>query len=268
EFFRRINELNKELEEVRSALRQFIHETNGLEEIRRILADYDIVTTKDLDDLLKEEEEEGEGDGGDAETEKKEKKGVEAMVKSIHTSVTPIALDAKTALNMIDEVIEAEEAEAAEARAGAGGGGRRRRSGSNDGNNSDALLSSSSKTDLVVLREMLTESIENARIEMINTVLSSLRARIATIVEQCLLSEARAAVAERKIRILEKILQGIGLYDKKNDDDEETRALFERLRTIVRQKTVADKKELLALYFQTTDKEALVDIISKRLLKE
>ncbi|MEM1971450.1 MAG: hypothetical protein QXM92_03195, partial [Candidatus Anstonellales archaeon] len=69
EFFRRINELNKELEEVRSALRQFIHETNGLEEIRRILADYDIVTTKDLDDLLKEEEEEGEGDGGDAETE-------------------------------------------------------------------------------------------------------------------------------------------------------------------------------------------------------
>lgn len=163
---------------------------------------------------------------------------LDKRVPDIIVMAAPIALDPATTLKMIDDIVAEEEKEY------------------NTGNKEGG--------ELAVLKDMLTQSIENAKKDMLDSIIASMKKRIEVIVRSTLALNVNPRVTARKINLLEKIMKGIGLYDKNDEDMIRT---FERLRKIAAKEGENDKRVMAKLFFNTTDKDEITAIVTKALLK-
>ncbi|MEM3092815.1 MAG: hypothetical protein QXI92_03845, partial [Candidatus Nitrosocaldus sp.] len=118
--------------------------------------------------------------------------------------------------------------------------------------------------ELAALKDMLTHSIENAKQDMLDSIIASMKKRIEVIVRSTLALNVNPRVTARKINLLEKIMKGIGLYDKNDEDMIRT---FERLRKIAAKEGENDKRVMAKIFFNTTDKDEITAIVTKALLK-
>lgn len=160
---------------------------------------------------------------------------LDKRVPDIIVMAAPIALDPASTLKMIDEIVAEED---------------------NTGNKEGG--------ELAALKDMLTHSIENAKQDMLDSIIASMKKRIEVIVRSTLALNVNPRVTARKINLLEKIMKGIGLYDKNDEDMIRT---FERLRKIAAKEGENDKRVMAKLFFNTTDKDEITAIVTKALLK-
>ena len=231
-FYETIDELNKKLAAVREDAERILIETDNFKPLRAILDEFDHSPQQSYKAI------------SDFDKVIISKRSTNYGIDDIKVAAYPISLEPNQVIRMIDDMLTVSVSK---------------------------VVEEDEKARLTALKEIIHSSILNTHEDIASTLVESVEANIREVVYSVLSPRTHEQTALRRLGILERSLEGLGLLkgkgsrsDKEEEDDAYT--VLEKLRKIVRTKGTHDRELKASVLFGTTEKEKIADMVVAAIL--